>query len=63
MKKLIVVFGICLMSLTAFSQTVYVVPKGKVYHSTKDCVTLKRSKVINEVDIKDVGSRRACSKC
>lgn len=63
MKKLIIGLGICLMSLTSFSQTVYVVPKGKVYHSTKDCMTLSRSKVINAVDITDVGNRRACKKC
>lgn len=63
MKKLIIGLGLCLISLTTFSETVYVVPKGKVYHSKKNCMTLSRSKVINEIDIKDVGSRRPCKKC
>lgn len=63
MKKLVVMFGVGLISLTIFSQTVYIVPKGKVYHTTKECVTLSRSKVINAVDITEVGYRRACKKC
>lgn len=62
MKKLVMI-GFCLISLTAFSQTVYIVPKGKVYHTTKECVTLSRSKIINAVDITEVGNRRACKKC
>ena len=34
--------------MAARSETVYWVPKGKSYHYTRDCRTLKRSKTIIE---------------
>lgn len=43
--------------------TVYWVPKGKKYHSTKDCVSLKRSDTILSGSISKVGSKTKCNLC
>lgn len=45
---------------------VYWVPKGKSYHSTKDCVALLRSKTILHGTLKEAfaaGKNDPCSKC
>lgn len=62
--KNIITIGMLLGSipLTA-ADKVYVVPNGKVYHSTEKCKTLSRSKNIKAVDIKDVGNRKPCKVC
>ncbi|MGF6906203.1 hypothetical protein [Fusobacterium sp. PH5-44] len=44
-------------------QTVYVTPNGKKYHSTKNCRTLARSKVINSINISKVAGRGPCKVC
>lgn len=62
MKKIAIFF--LLMSILAYaSQIVYITPKGKKYHSSKECRTLKRSKIINEISSDNVGNRRACGVC
>jgi beta-lactamase superfamily II metal-dependent hydrolase len=48
---------------TQESRTVYWVPNGKVYHSTKDCPTLKRSKNILEGKLSDCPKKSPCGKC
>lgn len=48
-----------LFSFIAFSQTVYVTKSGGKYH-TQEC---RYAKNATAVDLKDVGSRTACSIC
>ena len=45
--------------------TVYCVPKGRVYHSTRNCRTLRRSKNIKKISIKVAKAKglRACKVC
>ncbi|KMT22313.1 thermonuclease family protein [Clostridium cylindrosporum] len=48
------------------NSTVYYVPNGKSYHSTKSCTTLSRSKTIKSGKLKDVkrlGKSDPCNKC
>ncbi len=45
------------------SKTVYWTPNGKSYHTTKDCSTLSRSKVILEGTIKESGKTDPCDRC
>lgn len=48
------------------SSTVYVTPGGKSYHKTRNCTTLKRSKVINAVTLsqaKAQGKSDPCNVC
>lgn len=61
MKK--VLAGFLLMGTMCLASTVYITPKGKKYHSTKSCRTLRRSRVINAIDSSDVGNRKACKVC
>lgn len=62
MKKVAILF--LSMSILAYaSQIVYTTPKGKKYHSSRDCRTLKRSKIINKINIDNVENRRACGVC
>lgn len=43
------------------NNTVYVTTDGKRYHSNNQCSKIKRE--VTAIDISEVGSRRACSKC
>ncbi|MGL4566939.1 MAG: hypothetical protein ACRCU6_00255 [Fusobacteriaceae bacterium] len=63
MLKNIIVTGMMLGSITLYAGDVYIVPTGKVYHSTKNCKTLSRSKNIKAVDTKSVGNRKPCKMC
>lgn len=45
------------------SGTVYWVASGEVYHSTRDCSTLKRSKTIYSGSISQSGKSRPCKVC
>ncbi|WP_302962863.1 S8 family serine peptidase [uncultured Adlercreutzia sp.] len=45
------------------ARTVYWVASGEVYHTTKDCVSLKRSKNILSGTIAQSGKKRVCSNC
>lgn len=47
----------------AVSGTVYFTESGEVYHKSKDCSYLKKSKNILTGDISEVSNRRACSRC
>lgn len=44
-------------------RTVYWVPNGKSYHFTKDCLTLARSKTINEGLLSSCPKSDPCDKC
>ena len=48
---------------TDSSGTVYWVPNGSVYHKSKNCATLKRSKTIYSGTIAESGKSRACKVC
>lgn len=45
--------------------TVYIVASGKVYHSSRGCSTLSRSKNVQEISLEDALSkgRRPCKVC
>ncbi len=45
------------------ARTVYWVAGGEVYHTTRDCVSLKRSKSILSGTIAQSGKKRVCSNC
>lgn len=61
MKQIIVIS--LFISSFAFSSGVVYVVNAKKYHVDKTCRTLKKSKNIKEMSIKDVGSRTACKVC
>lgn len=63
MKKLLVSLFLGITLIASVSNIVYITPKGKKYHSTKSCRTLKRSKVIKAISISKVGSRKPCKVC
>lgn len=63
MKKIIIFLFLIITTICIAGQVVYITPKGKKYHSTKNCRTLSRSKNIMEVDISEVGSRTPCKVC
>lgn len=45
-------------------ECVYITPNGKCYHSSPNCPTLYRSRVINEISISEVrDTRKPCSVC
>ena len=44
-------------------ETVYWTPNGEVYHSTKDCPSLGRSKTILSGSISESGKSRPCKNC
>lgn len=48
---------------TTNSSTVYWVDSGKVYHTTKDCPSLSRSKNIHSGTVAQSGKSRACKNC
>lgn len=45
------------------SSTVYWTPSGSVYHSTKNCPTLSRSKIIKHGKLSSCPKKRACKVC
>ncbi len=46
------------------SSIVYITPNGECYHSTPKCRTLRRSKQIKSIDIKEAQkTRRPCKVC
>ena len=45
------------------ARTVYWVASGEVYHTTRDCVSLKRSKNILSGTIAQSGKKRVCGNC
>ena len=63
MKKMLLAIFILFSVVAIASQTVYVTPKGKKYHSTRNCRTLSRSKNIIPIDISEVGGRTPCKVC
>lgn len=63
MKKIIIFLFILFTTISVAGQLVYITPKGKKYHSTKNCRTLARSKQITEIDISKIGSRQPCKVC
>ncbi|MGL5376854.1 MAG: hypothetical protein ACRDAT_00925 [Cetobacterium sp.] len=62
MKKIIIV-GLFLLSGISFSSNVVFVANEKKYHLNRDCRTLKKAKVVKEIEIKKVGSRTECKVC
>lgn len=63
MKKIPIVLLLGISMLVYGSQIVYTTPNGNKYHSTKNCRTLKRSKIINEININSSGNRKFCKIC
>ncbi|MFV0579301.1 MAG: hypothetical protein ACK5NU_11675 [Fusobacterium ulcerans] len=63
MKKIIMFLFIILTIVCIAEQLVYITPKGKKYHSTKNCRTLARSKVIKEIKLSETGRRQPCKVC
>lgn len=51
MKKIIVLLLVTISVMCIAGEIIYITPKGKKYHSTRDCKTLARSKKIIEIDI------------
>ena len=45
------------------SSTVYWTPSGEVYHSTRNCPTLSRSRIIYSGSISESGKSRGCKVC
>lgn len=60
MKKLIMSIIILSSTFTYSNETVYIVETGKVYHATKNCTSLRKSKNIKAINIKNVGNRKPC---
>lgn len=53
-----------LQDITSKESSVFITPNGKCYHSTPYCTTLKKSRIIEEVDFAEVQtSRRPCKVC
>ena len=63
MKKLAFLFFIIFTVYIIAGQIVYVTPKGKKYHSSINCRTLKKGKNIIEIDISIVDNRQQCKVC
>lgn len=53
------------ISIGATTTVVYCTPKGKCYHSTRNCKTLAKSKTIREIDIDTARAKnlKACKVC
>lgn len=60
MKKLFVAIMILGSSLAYSDDNVYIVEKGKAYHNTKSCTSLRKSKNIKAVKMSEVGNRKPC---
>ncbi|MGL5357415.1 MAG: hypothetical protein ACRDAQ_12900 [Cetobacterium sp.] len=60
MKKLMMSILILGSTLAYSNETVYIVEKGKAYHLTKSCTSLRKSKNIKAVNISQVGNRKRC---
>ena len=63
MKKIAFLFFIIFTVSIIAGQIVYVTPKGKKYHSSINCRTLKKGKNIIEIDISIVDNRQQCKVC
>lgn len=63
MKKLLASLFLGVTLIASAAEIVYITPKGKKYHETKSCRSLKRSKVIKAIKKSEVGGRGACKIC
>jgi hypothetical protein len=63
MRKIIILLLVTISVMCIAGQLVYITPKGKKYHSTRDCRTLARSKKVIEIDISQVFGRQPCKVC
>lgn len=63
MKKILASLFLGITLIVSASETVYITPKGKKYHITKNCRSLKRSKVIKAIKKENVGNRKPCKIC
>lgn len=63
MRKIIILLLVTISVMCIVGQLVYITPKGKKYHSTRDCRTLARSKKVIEIDISQVFGRQPCKVC
>ena len=55
--------GTVAQSVTGSKAVVYWVADGEVYHTTKDCVSLKRSTNIKSGTVAQSGKKRVCKNC
>ena len=55
--------GAVAQSVTGSKAVVYWVVDGEVYHTTKDCVSLKRSTNIKSGTVAQSGKKRVCKNC
>ncbi|MGL5796649.1 MAG: hypothetical protein ACRCYT_00440 [Cetobacterium sp.] len=60
MRKLVMAILVLGFSLAYGRETVYIVEKGKAYHLSKSCTSLRKSKNIKAVNISQVGNRKRC---
>ncbi|MGL5935820.1 MAG: hypothetical protein ACRCZI_09385 [Cetobacterium sp.] len=60
MKKLVIIGMLLSFNLIYCSEKVFIVEKGKSYHKSKECMSLRKSKNIREVNISEVGNRKPC---
>lgn len=63
MRKIIILLLVTISVMCIAGEMVYITPKGKKYHSTRNCRTLTRSKKIIEIDISQVSGRQPCKVC
>ena len=63
MNKIIAFLLVTISVMCIAGEMVYITPKGKKYHSTRNCRTLARSKKIIEIDISQVFGRQPCKVC
>lgn len=54
MKKIVILLLVAISVMCIAGEMVYITPKGKKYHSTRNCRTLARSKKVIEIDINQV---------
>jgi hypothetical protein len=62
MRKLFL-FGILLGSLYLYGEEKVYVTNTKIYHISKECRSLKRSKSVQEISKSEIGERRECKVC
>lgn len=63
MKKIVILLLVAISVMCIAGEMVYITPKGKKYHSTRNCRTLARSKKVIEIDINQVFGRQPCKVC
>lgn len=63
MRKIIILLLVTISVICIAGEMVYITPKRKKYHSTRNCRTLARSKKIIEIDISQVFGRQPCKVC